>query len=117
MPNMSAEREIIDGLMQDAEAALTRGAVDKARTLYGGILANDPQNAAALRQLGAIEVNGGDPARALDLFQAAREIGPFDPDLCHAIATALRLMGRPGLALSALDAALNMNPRHFLYGI
>ncbi len=112
MPNMSAEREIIDGLMQDAEAALTRGAVDKARTLYGGILANDPQNAAALRQLGAIEVNGGDPARALDLFQAAREIGPFDPDLCHAIATALRLMGRPGLALSALDAALNMNPRH-----
>lgn len=112
MPNMTAEREIIDGLMSDAEAALARGATDKARALYKGILANDPRNMTALRQLGAIEVNGGEPARALDLFQAAREIGPIDADLCHAIATALRLIGRPGLAWSALTAALEIDPGH-----
>ena len=112
MPNMTTEREIIDGLVADAEAALSRGATDKARALYKGILANDPRNAAALRHLGAIEVNAGEPARALELFQAAREIGPVDADLCHAIATALRLIGRPGLAWSALDAALEIDPRH-----
>ena len=112
MPNMTSEREIIDGLMGDAEAALARGGTDKARALYKGILAIDPRNVTALRQLGAIDVNGGEPARALDLFQAARDIGPVDADLCHAIATALRLLGRPGLAWSALSAALEIDPGH-----
>ena len=112
MPNMTAEREIIDGLLEDAEVALGRGATEKARALYKGILAVDLRNVTALRQLGAIDVNGGDPARALDLFQAARDIGPVDADLCHAIATALRLLGRPGLAWSALSAALEIDPGH-----
>ncbi len=109
---MSDEGKIIDGLLRDAEDALARGSIDKARGLYQGILANQPNNGVALRQLGAIEANGGSPALALDLFERCKSTGPLDADLCHAMATAFRLMGRPKLAHSALNAALGIDPRH-----
>ncbi len=65
----------------------------------------------ALRQLGALEINRGRPETALALFERAKAKG-LDADLCHAIATCLRMIGRPGLARSALDAALALDPGH-----
>jgi len=112
MPSMSDEREIIDGLMNDAEEALVRGRLGKAQALYHGILRLAPDHAGALRQLAAIELNGGDPALALEFFEQARQIEPLDADLCHGIATALRLMRREGDAELALNAALKIDPRH-----
>ncbi len=109
---MSDEGEIIEGLMSDAEAALVRGAAGKAATLYHGILRLAPGHSGALRQMGAIEVNGGDPATALEFFERARQIDPLDADLCHGIATALRLMGREAGAELALKAALRIDPAH-----
>jgi tetratricopeptide (TPR) repeat protein len=112
MPNMSDEGEIIEGLLKDAEEALTRGVVGKASTLYHGILRLSPNHTGALRQLAAIEINGGDPAKALEIFERARQIEPLDADLCHGIATALRLMGRPADSELALKAALKIDPGH-----
>lgn len=109
---MRDEREIIDGLFQDAEDALDRGALGKASSLYQGILHSEPDHVGALRQLAAMEVNGGDPALALTLFERARELNPDNADLCHGIATALRLMSRDSDSNMALIAALRIDPDH-----
>ena len=111
MPNAGAEGEIIDGLLKDAEAALAEGAVARASGLYHAVLASSPDHPGALRQLGALEINRGRPENALALFDRAKAKG-LDADLCHAIATAFRMIGRPGLAHSALAAALSMDPNH-----
>lgn len=111
MPSSDGEGEIVDGLLKDAEAALSTGANARAAGLYHAVLAMSPDHPAALRQLGALEINRGNPENALALFERAKAKG-FDADLCHAIATALRMMGRPGLAQSALDAALAVDPHH-----
>jgi cytochrome c-type biogenesis protein CcmH/NrfG len=112
MPNLSDEREIIDGLFQDAEDALGRGALGKASSLYQGILRSAPDHVGALRQLAALEANLGDPAIALTLFERAQELNPGDADLCHGIATALRLMGQDSDSNMALIAALRVHPDH-----
>jgi tetratricopeptide (TPR) repeat protein len=111
MPNSDGEGEIVDGLLKDAEAALSTGSTTRATGLYHAILAMSPDHPAALRQLGGLEVNRGNPENALVLFERAKAKG-FDADLCHAIATALRMMGRPGLAQAALAAALEVDPHH-----
>ena len=109
---MTDEGEIIEGLLRDAEEALVRGSVGKATALYHGILRLVPDHTGALRQLAAIEVNVGDPASALELFERARQKEPLDADLCHGIATALRLMGRGTEAEMAVKAALKIDPGH-----
>lgn len=96
----------------DADAALGRGAVSKAKALYHGILRLAPGHSGALRQLAAIEVNGGDPAVALELFEQARKSEPLDADLCHGIATALRLQGRTAECELALRAARRVDRGH-----
>lgn len=112
MPHMTDEGEIIEGLLQDAEAALTRGSIGKARTLYHGILRLVPNHDGALRQLAAIAINAGDPMGALEFFERARNAAPLDADLCHGIATALRLTARAAESELALKAALKIDPQH-----
>ncbi len=102
---------ILDGLLKDAEAALAAGALARATGLYHAVLSLSPENPAALRQLGALEINRGSPETALALFERAKAKG-LDADLCHGIATCFRMMGRPGLAQSALAAALSLDPTH-----
>jgi tetratricopeptide (TPR) repeat protein len=111
MPSADGEGEIVDGLLKDAEAALSAGAIPRATGLYYAILAMSPDHPGALRQLGALELNRGNPENALTLFERAKAKG-FDADLCHAIATALRVMGQPVLAHAALMAALAVDPHH-----
>jgi tetratricopeptide (TPR) repeat protein len=109
MPESGKEREIIGGLLEDAAAAFERGAVAKAKALYSGILRLQPDDTTALRRLAEIEINGGDPRYALDLFQRASAAATLDASLCHGIATALRLMGDTNGFRLALNAALRIN--------
>ncbi len=111
MAAAGGEAGILEGLLADAEAALASGGVVRATGLYHAVLSLSPENPAALRQLGALEINRGRPETALALFERAKAKG-LDADLCHAIATCLRMIGRPGLARSALDAALALDPGH-----
>lgn len=105
------EAGILDGLLKDAEGALAAGGPTRAAGLYHAVLSLSPENPAALRQLGALEINRGSPETALALFERAKAKG-LDADLCHAIATCFRMIGRPGLARSALAAALGLDPNH-----
>ena len=57
-------------------------------------------------------MNGGNPEIALTLFQHAQQLNPNDADLCHGLATALRLMGRDSESNMALIAALRVDPDH-----
>ncbi len=109
MPESGKEREIIGGLLEDAAAAFERGAVDKAKALYAGILRLHPDETDALKRLAEIELNGGDPAFALELFQRASAVSTVDAGLCYGMATALRLMGDAKGFRLALEAALRIN--------
>ena len=60
---MTAETELIEGFLEDAEAAIARDAMAKAKTLYQGILAVDETNLEALSQLAAIAINEGIPKK------------------------------------------------------
>lgn len=109
---MDSERKIIDGLLTDAEAALAAGNAAKARVIYGGVLAVNPDHVLALRQLAAFALAEGRHEEALGLFDRALSLKPEDPDLYHGIATTLRLMGRIDEAILAFTGALRVDPRH-----
>ncbi|MGE3474607.1 MAG: tetratricopeptide repeat protein [Rhodospirillaceae bacterium] len=109
MPESGKEREIIGGLLEDAAQAYERGAVVRAKAIYSGILRLHPDEADALKRLAEIELNGGDTALALALFQRAGAVSTVDAGLCYGIATALRLMGDAKGFRLALEAALRIN--------
>ncbi|MCB2106512.1 MAG: tetratricopeptide repeat protein, partial [Rhodobacteraceae bacterium] len=106
------ERSIIDGLMEDAEAAIAAGAVNKAKTIYTGILAIDSNHVLALRQLAIFALQDGRAHEALELFQRALELKKDDPDLYHGIGTALRQLGHTENAMLAFDGALRIDRHH-----
>ncbi|MGE3333860.1 MAG: tetratricopeptide repeat protein [Rhodospirillaceae bacterium] len=109
MPHSGKEREIIGGLLEDAAAAFDRGAIDKAKALYAGILRLHPDEVSALKRLAELELNAGDPTFALELFQRASAASTVDAGLCYGMATALRLMGDAKAFRLALEAALRIN--------
>ena len=112
-PNMTAPvSEIIDGLLDDAEAALAAGATLKALAIYQGILAHDADHVLALRQAGAIMLHHNNPGAALQLFQHALQLKPSDPDLYHGVGTSLRQLGMADEAILAMIGATRVDPTH-----
>jgi Flp pilus assembly protein TadD len=104
--------EIIDGLLDDAEAALAAGATHKALAIYQGVLAYDTDHVLALRQSGAIMLHHNNAAAALQLFQYALQLRPSDPDLYHGVGTALRQLGMADEAILAMVGAARVDPTH-----
>jgi Flp pilus assembly protein TadD len=104
--------EIIEGLMQDAEAALAAGVPAKASAIYRGVLLHDPEHVLALRQCGALMLHQDNALGALEFFQRAVKLSPSDPDLYHGVATALRLVGHAEDAVLAFQAGLRIDPGH-----
>ncbi|MBL8630431.1 MAG: tetratricopeptide repeat protein [Rhodospirillaceae bacterium] len=104
--------EIIDGLLDDAEAALAAGAAHKALAIYQGVLAYDADHVLALRQAGAIMLHLNNAGSALQLFQRALHLKPSDPDLYHGVGTSLRQLGLVDEAILALVGAVRVDPTH-----
>ena len=104
--------DIIEGLLQDAEAALASGTTVKALAIYRGVLSQNPDHVLALRQAGAIMLHQNNPMAAVELFQHAVRLAPTDADLFHGVGTALRLLGHLDDALRALEAGLKIDPTH-----
>jgi tetratricopeptide (TPR) repeat protein len=59
------------------------------------VLAQSPQHADALAELGALETRRGQPARAKPLLEAAARQNPSDPDLARSLAAAYAQLGDP----------------------
>ncbi|MBL8643861.1 MAG: glycosyltransferase family protein [Rhodospirillaceae bacterium] len=105
-------RDIIDGLLKDAEAALAAGATAKALAIYQGVLMHEPDHVLALRQAGAIMLHQNNAGAALQLFQHAVKLKPADADLYHGVGTALRQIGYVDEAILALKGAVQVDPAH-----
>jgi Flp pilus assembly protein TadD len=109
---IDAVNEIIEGLLDDAEAALAAGSIQKALAIYQGILAHDPDHVLALRQGAAIMLHQKNAPAALHLFQHAVQLRPSDADLYHGVGSALREIGFIDEAILALSGALRVDPTH-----
>jgi tetratricopeptide (TPR) repeat protein len=109
---MTDETELIAGFLEDAEAAIAREAMAKAKVLYQGVLGIDETNLEALSQLAAIAINEGDPHRALSLFSLAVEHHSREADVHHGLAVVYRELGDDDRAMQMLDAALRIEPEH-----
>ena len=68
--------------------------VEQAREVLTGVLADDGENAAALSQLGRLELQLGNQAAALPHLEQAARIRPEDTDTRYALARTLQAMGR-----------------------
>jgi Flp pilus assembly protein TadD len=64
-------------------------------------LAENPQQAGALTELGAIDVRQGQFARARPLLEAAQKLNPIDPGLTRSLSEAYAHLGDPRAARTA----------------
>ena len=82
----------------------------EAARLFDSVLAQDPDNAAALYSLGVIALHGGDVARALQLAERGVRGAPAFAPLHLIRGTCLQKQGRNEAALASYDEALRLQP-------
>src|SRR5260370_8625210 len=81
--------------LQRAEHYFKNGDYDKARIEYLNLLRLDQMNPTAIKQLGTIWFEDGDPLRALPYLKAARDLDPNNLDIRRKLASALLMLGEP----------------------
>ena len=75
----------------------------------------EPGRGSILEALGRASFNGGDPARALEVFEALLEVDPSSHYGHYAIAQSLRKVGRAAEAVTHLRLACALDPGSALY--
>jgi tetratricopeptide (TPR) repeat protein len=88
---------------EDNRASDARAALEKALQL-------DPISATALRQLGELDLNAGDYAKAAEHLHAALEIRPNDASAAFGQGQAEEKLGNFGAARDALEKSLKLIP-------
>jgi predicted Zn-dependent protease len=78
-----------------AMLAQARGDSARAQDLLDGLLAENPNNAAALFQRGKLELDADRPNQALPLLRRAAEKSPFDKEIHFALQRCLNRAGSP----------------------
>ena len=81
-----------------------------ARSALEKVLQLDPKQPTALRQLGELELNAGDFAKAADHLKAAREVRPDDSTAAFYEGQAREKSGDLAGARDALEASLKLTP-------
>lgn len=101
----------------DSELAFHRGVVafgderyDDARVAFEKVLAEDPEDAAAIQYLGLIAQEQGDPDGAIGHYQRALALEPDNTDVRGDLASALLEAGRIDEARAAVDTVLAARP-------
>jgi Flp pilus assembly protein TadD len=109
-----APSESLDQLRKRAEVALETRRAAQAKQLYGSILAQAPDDAAALTGLGEAELLLGEHRAALAHSRKAVELAGERADLearaRHNAGVALLFTGRPEAAEQELEAAVEADP-------
>jgi len=102
-----------------SELAFHRGVVafgeerwDDARAEFDKVVAEDPQDTAALQYLGLIAQETGDYAGAVAAYDRALAVDPSDVDVKVDRASALLELGKPDEAKSALEEVIAESPDH-----
>lgn len=100
-------------LFAQASALHRAGRLEEAKDAYGAVLKLAPRHAEALRLLGAVWAQLGQPARAAPLIEKAVRVDPNNIGAQFTLGAVLNDLGRPDEALAAFDRALALNPRFF----
>jgi tetratricopeptide (TPR) repeat protein len=97
-------------VLRTAMALHRSGRLDEAASLYGDVLASEPENAEALHWFGMLHLQAGDPAAAVELIGRAVVLRP-DAHLYHGnLAEACRAAGDHERAAESCRAALRLWP-------
>jgi tetratricopeptide (TPR) repeat protein len=88
--------------LEEARSSLEEGDLERAREALQRVLETDPNDSAALVDLGYLALGAGNGDEAAALFRQALEREPGNIDALRAIAT---IHGRAGKAEDAFDAA------------
>ncbi|MFL2770263.1 MAG: tetratricopeptide repeat protein [Rhodospirillaceae bacterium] len=109
---MTDVTELIADFLQDAQVAIARDSLEKAKVLYQGILGIDGTNIEALSQLAAIAFNEGELHKALSIYSIAIEHHSGEADIHHGLAVIYRELGDEVKAIQMIDTALRIEPGH-----
>jgi Flp pilus assembly protein TadD len=91
-----------------------KGPRDKAESVWRGILARDPDNVAALNNMGLVAGRKKQYLEAAEFFQRASKLSPNESDPLRNLGATYRLMGMPGPAEFQLRMALALSPIDYL---
>lgn len=104
----------VSALFDAARRAIAAGRTADAAASFEGVVAQQPDHAAALNALGTIRLQHADATQALDLFQRAASADPGAAALHLNIATAARALADRECERSALLAVLDCDQRHLM---
>jgi predicted CXXCH cytochrome family protein len=93
-----------------AQARLAQRRFDDAVRLYEEALRRDSGYLPARRTLGAVLLDRGEAARALEILEATREANPKDATTHHELARAYREARRPDDAIASIRRAIELDP-------
>jgi len=97
-------------LLHTAMIASDDNRISDARSALEKVLQLEPKQPTALRQLGELELNSGDFAKAADHLKSAREVRPDDSTAAFYEGQAREKSGDLGGARDALEASLKLTP-------
>jgi predicted Zn-dependent protease len=97
-------------LLHTAMMAADDDRISDARTALEGVLQLDPKSPTALRQLGELELQAGDYAKAAEHLKRAREVRPEDATAAFYEGQARNKIGDFAGARDALEASLKLTP-------
>jgi protein O-GlcNAc transferase len=100
----------LEEILQQAERAHRRGAIDEAKRLYRQALDRDDRNVAACGNLAIIAAQGGDLAQAEALFRRVTAARPNYPEGHNNLGALLQQQGRLDEAIAAHRRALALRP-------
>lgn len=101
-----------NGLAERTAYYLGAGRLSEAESGCRRILAERPDDGAALRMLGIIAYRSGKPDAARRLIEQAIAENPLDGEAQNCLGQILMQMGEGGAAIGAFEAALSITPRN-----
>ena len=106
----SGEQALVRRLCAEAENLLLHDRFDEAREKANQALRLDPRHAAAVHILGVIEMESGDPEKAIPLIKRSAALDPTAHEPYFYLGRTLEHLGRFEEAASAFRKALEIEP-------
>src|SRR5208283_1466670 len=99
-------------MLQKAEEALGRGAINKAKLLYREVLEVEPANCEALTKTGQLLIIQERPAEAQEYLKKASAADPKNLEVLYALGLCLQARHLDRDAILCFEKALALDPKH-----
>jgi len=97
-------------LLNDGVIALSNNDFAKAKELFKKAIMENPENVDAYYNLGAVEINQGNPTLALKTYHKALALAPSDYEVIYNIGTVYLSLGKIDKAIEYFEKAKSINP-------